>query len=148
MMQNVNFMYHLQVSNHTSPYVSKRHSLHSQKQGFILATNSVVFNVSLSSLSFSNLQSGIDRSSRLELLQVPNLRIRLLLKASLQGGIGYIPAGVDFLCCVVVIADVSAQAVGGIERALTLATGVSLHGLAGKQKQLSTAGTWKALTGF
>lgn len=59
-----------------------------------------------------------------------------MLKCSLQSGVGYVPASVDFLCCVVVIADVSAQAVGGIERALTLATGVSFHGLVGKEKQL------------
>lgn len=45
-----------------------------------------------------------------------------------------------------VIADVSAQAVGGVERAVALSAGVSLHGLAEGQRELLVTGSWKALT--
>lgn len=117
-------------------------SFQSQKQGLIVATRSLTFNMILS-LSLSNLQPRVDRR-RQDLIQSISKTEGLAcpLKTNWKSGVGYVPASINFLCCVVVIADVSAQAVGGVKGAFALSTGIPLHRLAREQKDLLITGRW------
>lgn len=96
--------------------LSFQRALCSQKQGLILATKSLMFNILFFSLSLSNLQPGVNRSRHGSITKgIQTQGIRLLLKTNVKSGVQYVPASVNFLCCVVIIADVSTQAVGGIK---------------------------------
>lgn len=85
-----------------------------------------------------NLHSRVDRRRHDLLQRAFKHERRTNLWKSLESSVGYSPASVNFLCCVMVIANVSAQTAEVVERMLTLPTGISLHRLAEEQKHLLT----------